>query len=404
MATPQEAIAIIKTLLSEHGLLQTLAALEEEAKGLTEADGPDPDELERKLALLRLARLPTAASAELGDEDPLMAPFVGRLSTELERTVAGAHAGNVLCAAFCGEARALVASGGADKLITLACAATGEVLHRLAHHRAPVLAVAPQPDGGSLLLSTAMDGHVLLHDLASRELLREWTGVHRKYALGASWRDRDAFATCSSDGMVAAFRAGGESGAFEKTLDLPLSHEHGVTSVDWGRHASSGVLVASVQETHALKYYDCASQRLWSVSMNELNDAHVGFSAMHIAVHPSGKYLAVATDRQRTFVFEWGSNRRVRTLVSEFKTDDDLFAPAPKQCWDGDGRHLYVAAGEATVAIWDVGMERQVSQLVGHSAVVRGLHICDAPGSRRVVTCSFDKTVRLWRAEQQQQG
>lgn len=392
MATTSEAVCLIAELLREHGLVETLAALEKEAGSLLEA-GAGADELERKLRLVRISRPPVAVE-ELGDENPLMVPSMGKLPTELERTVADAHVGNVLCATFCGESRALVASGGADKLVALTSAATGEVQHRLAHHSAPVLAVAPQPDGGSLLVSTAMDGHVLLHDLATRELLHEWKNAHRKYALCATWRDRETFATCSADGMVAAFRAGGESGAFDKMLDLPLSHEHGVTSVGWGRHASASVLVASVQESHALKYYDCEAQRLWSVSMNELNDEYVGFSAMNIAVHPSGRYLAVATDRQRTFIFEWGSNKRVRTLISEIKVDD--FAPAPRQCWDSDGRHLYVAGGDAMVAVWDVGMERQVSQLVGHSAIVRGLHVCDQPGSRRVVTCSFDKTVRLW--------
>ncbi|KAG8469118.1 hypothetical protein KFE25_007636 [Diacronema lutheri] len=394
MATTREAVSLVAALLEEHGLVETLAALEKEAGTLLH-DGAvvDPAELERKLRALRVAHVP-AASAELGDEDPLMAPFTGRLATALERTVSGAHASNVLCATFCGESRELVASGGADKLIALTSTSTGEVMHRLATHNAPVLAVAAQPDGGSLLASTAMDGRVQLHDLGTRTLLHEWRDAHRKYALCATWRDGENFATCSSDGMVAAFRAGGESGSFDKCLDLPLSHDHGVTSVGWGRGASAPVLVASVQDSHVLKYYDCAAQRLWSVSMNELDDEHVSFSAMHIAVHPSGKYLAVATDRQRTFVYEWGSRTRVRTLISDFKADD--FAPAPRQSWDADGRHLYVAAGEATVALWDVGMERQVSQLVGHSAIVRGLHVCDRPGSRRAVTCSFDKTVRVW--------
>jgi WD40 repeat protein len=393
MADTREAVAIIANLCREHGLEETLVALEREAGTLLQ-EGAESSDLAHKLSALKLSSRKEQAE-ELEDGDPLMMPTRGKLPTELERTIVGAHVGNVLCVSFCGTSRELVASGGADKMIALTDHASDEVLFRMADHKAPVLVVAAQPDGGSLLASTAMDGRVMLHDTSTRSVVGEWS-CHTKYAVGASWRDRDSFASCSSDGLVAAFRRGaGESDEFEKVLELPLSREHGVTSVGWAAGAAAPpVLVASVQETHSLRYFDIAAQRLWSVTMNELGDEHVGFSAMHIAVHPSGKYLAVATDKQRTFVYEWGSRKRVRTLISEFKVDD--FAPTPRQTWDAEGRHLLVAVGEMTVAVWDVGMERQVSQLSGHTAAVRGLQACDLAGSRKVATCSFDKTVRIW--------
>ncbi|KAJ1625178.1 WD40-repeat-containing domain protein, partial [Pavlovales sp. CCMP2436] len=232
MSNTREAVAIVAALLREHGMRATLAALEKEAGSLMqEGDGTisDAADLALKLRALKLGSKVAPAHSDLGESDPLMAPYGGKLAVVLEQTVSSAHPANVLCVAFCGASREFLASGGADKLIALTSATSGEVEHRLSDHTAPVLAVAPQPDGGTLLASAAMDGRVLLHDVNTHELVGEWT-AHKKYALCASWRDRETFATCSSDGTVAAFRAGGEAGSsFVKAFDLPLSREHGVT-------------------------------------------------------------------------------------------------------------------------------------------------------------------------------
>jgi WD40 repeat protein len=400
MATRHEAIAIVAALLREHALTETLAALTRETGEAESIEGARAVELADKLRALKL-KPRTDEPSELLENDPLMKPTSRRLPAEPERTITKAHVSNVLCVAFCGAGRGLVASGGADKLVALtpvdAAADADALTHRLTDHKAPILAVSAQPEDGSLLVSTAMDGRVCLHDVDARTTVGEWSDAHKKYALCAAWRDRDTFASCSSDGLVAAFRAGsGEAnGGWEKMLELPLSRDHGVTSVGWALgSAAPAVLVASVQEAHSLRYYDCVAQRLWSVSLNDLDDGHVGFNAMHIAVHPSGKYLAVATDRQRSFVYEWGKRGRVRTLISDFQADE--FAPAPRQAWDAEGRHLYIACGETTVAVWDVGMERQVGRLVGHSAIVRGIDAIGSAAGCRLATCSFDKTVRLW--------
>lgn len=386
MADRDAAIALVSHLLRAHSLTETLAALEREAgTSASRTDASLPD-------LIKALSPPVPEEAAAASIDPLMQPSAaGARVPEQVREVTDAHASNILCVTFAGASRDVLASGGVDKLISLGSAQGGPP-HLVATHKAPVLSLAAQPQG-SLLASTGMDGRVQLHDVSSAALVQEWPAVHRKRATSARWQDEHLFGTCSADGTVALFRRGGDAGDFAEMV-LPLSREHGVTSIDFAPRGA--VLVAGLQQSHCLHYYDVAAEKLWPVSMNELDDDHVSFTAMHVAVHPEGKYVAVATDKQRTFVYEWASRKRVRTLVATAPPDD--FAPAPRQCWHPDGRHLYLASGDEAVAVWDVGMERQVGVMTGHTAAVRDMCVHQGDGEQRwrLATCSFDKTVRIW--------
>ena len=81
------------------------------------------------------------------------------------------------------------------------------------------------------------------------------------------------------------------------------------------------------------------------------------------------------------------------TLSRSFFATSEQFHN-PVSAWHRDGFYVYVAAVTAEVWVFHVGSCKVVSKLPAHKINVRDLHY--DPLSNRLLTCSFDKTVKVF--------
>ena len=66
-----------------------------------------------------------------------------------------------------------------------------------------------------------------------------------------------------------------------------------------------------------------------------------------------------------------------------------------------DGRRIVSGSYDRTIRIWDAESGQELSKLEGHTAVV--LSVSFSPDGRRIVSGSDDKTIRIWDAESGQE-
>ncbi|CAM9261991.1 unnamed protein product, partial [Phaeothamnion confervicola] len=153
-------------------------------------------------------------------------------------------------------------------------------------------------------------------------------------------------------------------------------------------------LVVSCRGLPHLTYVDCETLQQAKVSINDNAwDSHVSFSILGLTRSPAdgGRYLLAATDKSRHLLFRVGHSRHVRTLHAPLA--DGYFQP--RCVFDASGRF---AVGNAqqdnALHVFCLASQREVAVLLGHSGAVRDVH-GDA-ASRRIVTASYDKSVRVW--------
>ena len=160
-----------------------------EMKQALESTGPDPLDYDRREAEEEILALPEAT--------PFPCSHV--------HTIANVHAGNVIAVSFNNDS-SLIATGSTDRAVRILDSTTRKSLRSLALHSAPVLCVVFCPSRKDLLISTAMDGSVVL-SLATTGSMAHELKPHTKYAHRAVWsRCGDFFATLGHDKCVYVFK------------------------------------------------------------------------------------------------------------------------------------------------------------------------------------------------------
>ena len=120
-------------------------------------------------------------------------------------------------------------------------------------------------------------------------------------------------------------------------------------------------------------------------------DSHVSFTIMHLSLSPNGKYLCAATDTSRNIILEVGTDNIIRDLYGH---KNDGFSQ-PRIAWSSNGQYIYGNTQEdSSICVWDIASAKMVKMLKGHSGQLRD--ITSSRGSDTVVTCSYDKTVKIW--------
>ena len=163
-----------------------------------ETGAPDPLDVDRREAEEEILALP--------EEVPYPCEHV--------RTIANVHTGNVICCRYNSDG-SLIATGSSDRSIRIIDVVTCKPLRQLALHTAPVLCVLFCPTRSSLLLSTAMDGSVVLSNAETGCIYHE-SKNHSKYAHRAVWSPCGTlFATLGHDKTVCVYKISGlDSGAW----------------------------------------------------------------------------------------------------------------------------------------------------------------------------------------------
>ena len=112
---------------------------------------------------------------------------------------------------------------------------------------------------------------------------------------------------------------------------------------------------------------------------------------MDLSVSPNGKYLCAATDTSRNIIIEVGTNNIVRSLYGH---KNDGFSQ-PRIAWSSSGQYIFGNTQEdSSICVWDIASTKMVKRLEGHTGQLRD--IFGSKTSDTIVTCSYDKKVKVW--------
>ena len=135
--------------------------------------------------------------------------------------------------------------------------------------------------------------------------------------------------------------------------------------------------------------------RLWNVADGKLSSPFtIGFGCGNVRVAfapPHGQILAVSSQ----FL-----GIRLWNLERPQETPREIQAPTIAIVFSPDGALLFSGGNDGLIKIWDAVTLDQRCTLKGHKTAVVGLAM--SGDGRTLVSCSWDKTLRFWRAASEQ--
>lgn len=274
------------------------------------------------------------------------------------------------------------------------------------------------------IVATSMGGEVLLISLHrpggakdgwSIEIAQEFKD-HTKHVTSARFApvaenasQSQFFVTVSRDWKANVYsRCTDNTQMFARVGTVSMSAE--VTCCCW---VNASTFVLAARDDSFLHYWDASStgvkERL-KTNLNALGDNVASFAVLALAVSPDGKLMAATNDKSRTILFQTFTDRQLRNYYGAVVDEYDI----PSVCFSLDQSFLYVTsslpqsavklaeeAGKENVkpmcgqlAIFEVRTGELMLRLPCHEKPIRCLD--RHPYSEKIVTGSFDKTVRFW--------
>eukprot|EP00761_Pharyngomonas_kirbyi_P006700 gb/GECH01006708.1/.p1 GENE.gb/GECH01006708.1/~~gb/GECH01006708.1/.p1 ORF type:complete len:395 (+),score=72.71 gb/GECH01006708.1/:1-1185(+) len=385
--TPEEKqdfnLRLILQYLNEHGFTSACSALEEEAGWSYDSKPLDHGSQLEHIVSEYQHMMSGLEMAPKESEVELIGNATGRYVRAPERSLDNLHQSNVLCIACHPSNPEILLSGAANSSIIISNVNQNTTLRRMCTpHSGGILDVAWLDT--ETIIASSMDGGVRVYDSNTGEQLDEHK-EHGKYVVRTRVHSNSGqrVVTGSYDGSIVVWERQGRglhmvgrwrgNGAVE-----------GV-DVHWERAEA----VVSVRGSNYLHYLDIGLpsgvETLYSINMNANGDDFVSFTGLDVCVSYDGRIVAVATDRDRVIVFEYGSDRQIRNL---YGTKTNPLKQAKVQL-DQDASYLYATAGN-DINVYELETQSQVHQLKAHSNVVRCIDI-DKTG--RLLSGSFDKSI-----------
>ena len=116
----------------------------------------------------------------------------------------------------------------------------------------------------------------------------------------------------------------------------------------------------------------------------------MSFTALDLSLSPRGEGLLVATDHHRVILLQAGTEHQVRNF---YNLVNDGYS-TPRVAWSPSGKYGYVSCQDKSVAILDIATGKTAASVKGHEVNVRGVAV--HPTRNWMLSCSFDKTCRVW--------
>eukprot|EP01102_Stenamoeba_stenopodia_P009656 TRINITY_DN2851_c2_g1_i1.p1 TRINITY_DN2851_c2_g1~~TRINITY_DN2851_c2_g1_i1.p1 ORF type:complete len:397 (-),score=99.39 TRINITY_DN2851_c2_g1_i1:95-1285(-) len=316
-----------------------------------------------------------------GEED-----YVNKLDYTLEGS---AHnQASVLSLRFSSHDKPLFASGATDKTVRVFDSQTKEMLWEVQEHMAGVISLDFNPVYNNLLLTGSMDSSHNVFDIAKKIRIQRFQD-HRKFVVRAKWSpDGKSFATAAYDRTICFYNSPDPETPDSFTLVKRLEFQGNVEAIDYSRDGNT--LIASIRDDNYLNYINTETFKITRVNMNSNGDDHVSFTALDIAVSPSGNHILIATDKDRLILYRNGSEVQVRNFYGAF--NDGL--SQPRIAWHPSSKYIYATSQDRSIYVWDVVSQKVVHKLQGHTAIPRTIDI--HPKHGMLLTGGFDKTVKLW--------
>jgi WD40 repeat protein len=323
------------------------------------------------------------------------------------------HTANVICCKFQPkEGSELFATGSADKSIAICDASSNQVLRRVTAS-GPVLSMHFNPKRPELLLATCMNGGHSILDVSKENpehSLLQSLVEHKKYVVCGKWNPAGThYVTGSHDGTVQLYGPSTPSSAIaaasSSSSSSPVSPVIGwrrigqiefsanVEAVEW---IDAESFYVAVREDNYLHHIGIASGDLRELSKyntNEFGDDHISFSVLDMALAPGGNAVMLATDHHRVILMQAASGHQIRNF---YNLPNDGYS-TPRLAFSPGGKFAYVTCQDKTVGVMEVAAGKVVHRMKGHEINVRDVSV--QPCSGRVLTCSFDKSARVWAPE-----
>jgi WD40 repeat protein/tRNA A-37 threonylcarbamoyl transferase component Bud32 len=234
---------------------------------------------------------------------------------------------------------------------------------------------------GKTLASGAMDGKVVLWDVAAREKRatlaghtgRDWDRDRAQVKALAWSADGKTLASGSRDGTVKFWDAG--TRRERATLKWP-EYLH---TVAW---SPDGKTVAASSFDQFIELRDIATGQQTAILKG-----HSDFPVAGLAWSPDGKTLASASGDRMVKLWDAASGRERAALRGH---TDAVNAVA----WSPDGKTLASAGEDGTIKLWDAASGQERATLRGHTFAVKT--VAWSPDGTVLASGSADRTVKLW--------
>lgn len=282
----------------------------------------------------------------------------------------------------------LIASGCSDRSVRLWNLHTGECLQTLKGHTNDVWGVVFLPPhaatGSRLLASCSTDQTIRLWDGATGTCLQILKGHSDWIHAIAPSPDGTTLVSASSDQTVRLWDV--RTGNCIRTIKAHASH---IWSVAF---SPVGNLFASSSDDQTVK--------LWDAHTGECIQILNGHTRLvqAVAFSPDGNWLASASSDQTIALWEVHTGRCLRTLINEADHVRAIaFSPLQSPFVQHSDQLLLCSYAGNIVKVWNAHTGELLHQLAGHSS--RIWSVAFSPDGLTLISGSEDGTIRLWNVE-----
>ncbi|CAG8691327.1 13922_t:CDS:2 [Funneliformis caledonium] len=306
-----------------------------------------------------------------------------------------------------------IITGSADKSIRLTSLLTGDTFSICNDvHKGGILCLDCHPIYNHLLLIGSMDSTCTLINVHAMNVVQTFKD-HTKYVVRSKFSmDGKMIVTASYDHKVNFYKVGNEemlsrTSLTPNTSNTTLPSYNKIHSITFVGNIESmcflpdnQYLVVGVRGDNYLHYINLSNFIDKKYNMNSNGDDWVSFTPMDISPSPQnhGRYLLVSTDDEngRIILFRTHSSQQVFNFY-DLEVIPDRKLTNPRHCWHPNGKYFFTFGVDSIIRIFDVATKSIVHKLESHKDVVRDLWFDQY--RNLLVSCGFDKTVKIWRVD-----